>query len=96
MRAGKGGRVWLGSLQSTPILVTCHTPWIVGVVSRSGLSALHTSEVLAVSARAIANTFMLSFIFVPLVDLALLLLAFLESSLLSCHFWPFTGVLREI
>src|SRR6266567_6922128 len=61
--AGKGGRVWLGSLQLTPILVTCHTPWIVGVVSRGALSALHTSEVLAARPRAIATICVLSFIF---------------------------------
>jgi hypothetical protein len=53
----------LGSLQSTPILVTCHTPWIVGVVSRSGLSALNTSEVLAATPRAIASICVVSFIF---------------------------------
>src|SRR5207248_6201173 len=34
--------------------------------------------------------------FVPLVDLVLLVLAFFDSSLLNCHFWPFTGVLRKI
>jgi len=27
-----------------------------------------------------------------LVDLIFLVLAFFDSSLLSCHFWPFTGV----
>src|SRR5438876_8390459 len=63
IRAGKGGRVWLGSSQLTPILVTCHTPWIVGVVSRAGLSPLHTSEVLAARPRVIANICVLSFIF---------------------------------
>ena len=33
--------------------------------------------------------------FVPLVDLVFLV-AFLDSSLLSCHFWPFTEVLGRI
>jgi len=33
---------------------------------------------------------------VPLVALVLLVVAFFDFSLLSCHFWPFTGVLRKI
>jgi hypothetical protein len=32
---------------------------------------------------------------VPLVDLVFLVMAFFDSSSLSCHFWPFTGVLRK-
>jgi hypothetical protein len=34
--------------------------------------------------------------FSPLVDLVFLVLAFVGSWLLSCHFWPFTEVLGRI
>ena len=61
-------------------IVSCHTPTRFGVVSRGGLSALHTSEVLAARPRAIANICVLSFIFVPLFDLALLVPTFFDSS----------------
>jgi hypothetical protein len=30
-----------------------------------------------------------------LVDLVFVVMAFFDASLLSCHFWPFTGVLRK-
>jgi hypothetical protein len=51
-------------------LVTCHTPWIVGVVSRSGLSALHTSEVLAAKAMAMTTTCFFRFILVFIFSLS--------------------------
>ena len=36
------------------------------------------------------------FTFCSFGNLVLLVLAFFDSSLLNCHFWPFTGVLRKI
>src|SRR5262249_33645439 len=87
--AGKGGpNSWLGSLQLTPCLVTCHTPSIVGV------SWPDTREVLTPRARAITAICVLSFIFCSFGFFGsfFLVLAFFDFSLLSCHFWPFTGV----
>src|SRR6266403_1084070 len=67
------GRTFLGTEQETrgtlrfhnwrckSFLATC--PGLSGVVSRGGLSALHTSEVLAARPRAIATIFVLIFIF---------------------------------
>src|SRR5687768_2099374 len=60
--AGKGEcNSWLGSLQLTPTLNTCHTPSIVGVWFSPG--SLHTSKVLAATARVITAICVLSFIF---------------------------------
>src|SRR5687768_8796528 len=60
--AGKGEcNSWLGLLQLTPTLVTCHTPSMVGVWFSPG--SLHTSKVLAATARVITAIFVLSFIF---------------------------------
>jgi hypothetical protein len=73
-------------------LVTCHTPSIVGVVSRGALSALHTSEELAARPRVITAICVLRFIFVPFVDMGFVVLAFFDCSSLSCHFWPFTEI----
>ncbi len=73
-------------------LVSCHTPWIVGVVSRGGLSALHTSEVLAARPRAIATICVLSFIFL---FLCLIWFCLFRPSLISHRensFQPFTEV----
>src|SRR5215469_7514932 len=92
--AGKGvPRSWLGSLQSTPCLLTCHTPSIVGIApSRGALSTLHTSEVLAARPRVITVISVLSFICFPLVDFVFVVMALFDSSFLSCHFWPFVDV----
>jgi len=53
---------------------------------------LHANEVLAATARVISAICVLSFIVCSFGDLVFLVLAFFDSSLLSCHFWPFTGV----
>ena len=39
-----------------------------------------------------------NFVFIVVVSFCLgfVVLAFFDSSLLNCHFWPFTGVLRKI
>src|SRR5688572_24613443 len=67
MRAGKVPNTWLGSLQLTPPLVTCHTPSIVGVwFLPFSPGSLHTANVLAAMARVITAICILSFIFVPL------------------------------
>jgi hypothetical protein len=88
--AGKVDNCWLGSLQLTPCLTTCHTPSIVGVASRGGLSALYTSEVLAARARVITAICVLSFIFVPLVDLVFFFLFWPSlTPPTRNHFWPF-------
>jgi hypothetical protein len=63
--AGKDPNTWLGSLQLTPCLVTCHTPSIVGVWFSPG--SLHTNKVLATTARVINAICVLRFIFSPLV-----------------------------
>src|SRR4029079_3856455 len=65
-------KVWLGLLQLTPSLLTCHTPSIVGVWFSPG--SLHTSKVLAATARVITAIFVLSFIFYSFCELVFLLL----------------------
>jgi hypothetical protein len=39
-------------------------------------------------------TFLTSFVFISIISFSCF--GLLDSSLLSCHFWPFTGVLRKI
>ena len=61
--AGKGGRVLVGIITVDP-----HSGYLPHaldwpLVSRNGLSALHTSEVLAARPRTIVDICVLSFIF---------------------------------
>jgi hypothetical protein len=73
MMAGKGvPNAWLGSLQLTPPLVTCHTPSIVGVWFSP--ESLHTSKLLAATARVATAICVLNFIFYSFCDLAFLVL----------------------
>src|SRR6266540_5572400 len=72
MMAGKDPKSWFGALQLTPNLVTCHTPSIVGVWFSPGL--LHTSKLLAATARVITAICVLSFIFCSFGYLAFLIL----------------------
>jgi hypothetical protein len=52
---------WSGSLQLTPTLVTCHTPLIVGAWFSP--ESLHTSKLLAATARVATAICIFNFIF---------------------------------
>src|SRR5438874_5766729 len=99
MIAGNENRSW-PVIQSTAVLVTRRVPLSVWAICDANVcvSWLQTGEVVAVRARTITAICFLRFIFSPLVDsiFPFVVLALFGSSLLSCHFWPFTGVLRKI
>jgi len=81
-----------------PTLQTCAGagPAVADVPRPSAIAATRQPNAQA-TARELIMIFV-SFVFIVVVSfcLSFVVLAFFESSLLSCHFWPFTEVLRKI